>query len=112
VKQILVNLVQNALEANPRGAAVEIETAAAERDAVLVRVLDRGPGPARELGEQVFDPGVTTKSRGSGLGLTISRALARQHGGELTLAARAGGGCAAELRLPAGSAGPANGAAA
>ena len=111
VKQILVNLVQNALEATPRGAAVEIETAA-EPDAVVVRILDGGPGPATELGEQVFDAGVTTKSCGSGLGLTISRALARQHGGELTLAARAGGGCAAELRLPAGRTGPATGAAA
>jgi signal transduction histidine kinase len=103
VKQVLVNLVQNALEASPAGAAVEIETALRDGEA-LVRVLDRGRGPDARLGERLFEAGVTTKARGSGLGLPIARQLARQHGGDLVLAAREGGGAVAELSLPAGRA--------
>jgi signal transduction histidine kinase len=105
VKQILINLVQNALEASPSGGAVELETAETPAGA-RVRVLDRGRGPDLALGEAVFSPGVTTKPRGSGLGLTIARALARQHGGDLALAARPGGGATAELTLPSRPAEP------
>jgi signal transduction histidine kinase len=63
-------------------------------------VLDRGSGLAGELRARMFDPGVTSKARGSGLGLTIVRALAEQHGGAVTLGDRDGGGCVAEVRLP------------
>jgi signal transduction histidine kinase len=98
IKQALINLVQNAVEASPPGAAVEIEIDGGEP--VRTRVLDRGPGIAAELFDKVFEPGVTTKARGSGLGLTIARALVRQHGGELTLAPRAGGGTVATMQLP------------
>jgi two-component system, NtrC family, sensor histidine kinase HydH len=103
VKQVLVNLVQNALDASPRRGTVTLTVEHAEHDgasAVRVRVRDQGAGLAPEVAERVFEAGVTTKARGSGLGLTLSRALARQHGGDLTLADAPGGGCVAELILP------------
>ena len=101
VKQILVNLVQNALEASPPGAAVTLEAAATAEGGARVRVLDRGRGLDPALGDSVFTPGYTTKPSGSGIGLTIARALARQHGGEVVVAPRPGGGTVAELTLPA-----------
>jgi signal transduction histidine kinase len=99
VRQILINLVQNAIDASPRGAAVELGAAAAG-GAVTLRVADRGRGVAPTLGDAAFLPGVTTKARGSGLGLTIARALARQHGGDLALRPREGGGTEAVVTLP------------
>ena len=98
IEQALINLAQNAIEASPAGAAVEIDVQDGPR--LQLCVLDRGPGVDAGLGDKVFEPGVTAKARGSGLGLTIVRALVRQHGGDLTLASREGGGCAAALRLP------------
>ncbi|HET8541056.1 MAG TPA: HAMP domain-containing sensor histidine kinase [Anaeromyxobacter sp.] len=108
VKQVLINLVQNAIEASPRGAAVALE-ACAEGGGARVRVLDRGPGVDAALGDLVWQPGVTTKPKGSGLGLTIARAIARQHGGDLVLRPRDGGGTVAELSLPRDPQPPARG---
>jgi len=100
VKQVLMNLLQNALDASPAGARVEIEVSSPSGGVALVRLLDRGSGLHPSVGSRVFDPGVTSKAHGSGLGLTIARALAHQHGGELEISPRPGGGCAAALRLP------------
>ncbi len=103
VKQVLINLLQNALEASPRGAMVEVVVLATPEGGGRVEVRDRGPGLSEEVRARLFEAGVTTKPKGSGLGLAIARALARQHGGELALNAREGGGCVAELVLPPGA---------
>jgi signal transduction histidine kinase len=99
VKQILINLLQNAIEASSSGSEIDVQVEPTDLD-VRARVLDRGHGLSAELGERVFEAGVTTKARGSGLGLTIARSIAKQHGGTLTLREREGGGCVAELALP------------
>ncbi len=101
VRQVLIDVVQNALDAAPRGTTVELQSWATPQGEGRVEVRDRGPGLAEEVRERVFEPGITTKPHGSGLGLALSRALMRQHGGELSLRAREGGGCVAELSLPA-----------
>jgi signal transduction histidine kinase len=104
VKQILVNLLQNAIAASPEGGEIVVRVDSARVDGVAVArivVEDRGKGLSPEIAQRLFTPGTTTKSGGSGLGLTVSRALARQHGGELTLR-NLDVGCAAELTLPLG----------
>lgn len=102
VKQVLINLVQNALDAAPPESVVQLRAAAEPGGGARVVVADRGLGLDPAVGRQVFDPGVTTKAQGSGLGLTIARALARQHGGDLSLTSRDGGGTEAVLLLPGG----------
>ena len=93
------NLLLNACEASPEGGTVElrVETAGAE---VRLDVLDRGAGLSPELAERVFEPYVSTKNRGSGLGLSLVRDIAAQHDGRIELANREGGGARASLTLP------------
>jgi signal transduction histidine kinase len=97
--QVLVNLVQNAIVATAEDSLVEIVLSTGA-DVVYVDVLDRGAGVAASLRDRVFEAGVTSKDDGSGLGLPISLAIARQHGGDLALLDRPGGGTIARLTLP------------
>jgi len=99
LKQILVNLLQNALDASEKGGEVCARLALDGRMHVFC-IEDRGCGLADAMRGRLFTVGATTKTAGSGLGLTIARAIATQHGGTLTLSEREGGGCVAELRLP------------
>ncbi|MFT3771728.1 MAG: HAMP domain-containing sensor histidine kinase [Minicystis sp.] len=100
LRQVLVNLVQNAIEASSPGAAVTVAVRDGEGGAI-VEVEDEGAGIEPALGDRVFEPGVTTKARGNGIGLTIARAIARQHGGDVVLRPRSPRGCVAALILPA-----------
>jgi two-component system sensor histidine kinase HydH len=104
IEQVLLNLVQNSLEVAPAGSSIEIDLRSLDLPAMgaEVSVRDAGPGIAEELRGRVFEAGVTGKAEGSGLGLTIARALARQHGGELELRDRHDGarGCEAIVTLP------------
>jgi len=98
LRQILVNLLDNALQASPAEAPVEIAARTLD-DGVEITVGDRGPGPGDDP-EQMFEPYVTGRAGGTGLGLPIARSLARANGGELTLTPRPGGGAVARLLLP------------
>jgi signal transduction histidine kinase len=101
VRQVLLNLVLNALDAG--GGLIEVSL---ERDGdgwLALRVADRGCGLPAALGERIFDPFTTTKETGLGLGLSICRRIASAHGGTLAAADRAGGGAVITLRLPAAS---------
>jgi signal transduction histidine kinase len=100
LRQMLMHLVVNAIEASSRGGTIELAVRR-DGDRVRIDVLDGGPGIDPSLLECACDPGVTTKEKRPGLGLTIVRALAEQHGGTLLLRNREGGGMAAEVNLPA-----------
>jgi signal transduction histidine kinase len=98
------NLLLNACEASPDGGTVSVSSAR-QGDEVVVEVLDRGTGLAPEVRARLFEPYVSTKARGSGLGLSLVRDIAVQHGGTITLDDREGGGACARIRLPV-AAGP------
>ena len=103
VKQVLVNVILNGIQAcAPRG-TVEVTTQAEEsggRRWGVVTVADTGPGVAPELAERIFDPFYTTKESGTGLGLFIARRIVSEHRGHVRVAPRAGGGTACTIFLP------------
>lgn len=105
LQQILYNLLFNTLDAQPGGGKVWVTVRADEADpdfgtALVVRVEDEGPGLPPEVRDRVFEPFVSTKEAGMGLGLSICRRIAEAHGGDIRVADRPGGGAAFTLRLP------------
>jgi len=99
LSRALHNLILNAREAGAPGSPVEVRAAAAE-GRVVVEVLDRGAGVPEGVRGRVFEPFVSSKARGSGLGLALVRDIATQHGGTVALEDREGGGARATLALP------------
>ncbi len=92
IDQVLLNLVKNALqsvEGTPK-AEVRLEAAIGPRGRIVMQVIDNGPGIVEEAMDKIFIPFFSTKKDGSGIGLSLSREIMRQHGGTLTAASRPG----------------------
>lgn len=102
IQQVVINLVRNAVEALVAVAVrtVTISTALRTDETVEVRVADTGPGLAPEVLAHLFQPFVTTKERGMGVGLSISRSIIDNHGGRLLASENAGGGTIFSFTLP------------
>ena len=98
----LENVVKNALDAvGGQGGSITIWARPAEGRWVALRVRDTGPGVAPELRERLFEPGVSTKSGGWGVGLALTkRIVERVHGGEIDLLDPPGRGVTFQVRLP------------
>ena len=96
----LVNLVKNAVQASPPGGRVRV-TGQAHPQGYAIRVEDPGGGVPEAERERIFEPFFTTRQKGTGLGLPLSRKIARAHGGELRLLP-APGPTTFELTLPLG----------
>jgi signal transduction histidine kinase len=100
LRQVLSNLVSNALNQMPEGGKLEV-SASLERDRVLLAVADTGPGIPADRLEHVFERFVKSgDSTGSGLGLSIARDLVEAHGGTIAAANRPEGGAVFTIDLP------------
>jgi two-component system, NtrC family, sensor histidine kinase HydH len=102
-EQVFINLTQNAYDAMVDGGTLRITIAAAQRDRVQgveVRFADTGPGVPAEMREQIFNPFVTTKQKGVGLGLSIVSKIVDDHGGILRLEAGGGPGACFTVFFP------------
>src|SRR5262249_9465809 len=105
LQEVMLNLVRNAIEAmdsTEEGARVlQVGTARYGLDDVAVTVEDSGPGYDPRRGGDLFDPFVTSKAEGMGLGLTICRMIIERHGGQLSArSSQKGGGALFQFTLP------------
>lgn len=98
-RQVLTNLIDNAVEASPPGGTVSVEVAWEGDDVVFV-VADEGPGLPVEDPELLFQPFYSTKGRGSGVGLALVQRIVTDHGGTVRLEPGPGRGVRAVVRIP------------
>ena len=99
LERVFYNLVLNAVQASPAGGTVTIKTRAAEGLAEIA-VIDRGCGIEEKMMNQIFNPFVTTKPEGVGLGLAIVAKIVDEHGGRITVESEAGRGSVFRVSLP------------
>ncbi len=103
IKQVLMNLCLNAIQAMPEGGTLSLAAQAGDQDGrpgVELAVRDTGPGVPEAIRPQLFEPFVTTKSEGSGLGLAVSRSIIERHRGRIWLGRQAAPGAAFHVWLP------------
>ena len=100
MKEVLVNLLENARVASPLGGVVRVEAESGGPGSVLVHVVDAGKGIPESLRARVFEPQFSTRSTGAGLGLAIVRRLVETWGGSVGLESGEGKGTRITLRIP------------
>jgi signal transduction histidine kinase len=103
IKQALINLVKNALEAMPRGGRISITTSADESTATII-VADNGPGIDASDLPLIFEPFFTRKGAGTGLGLSITQRIVEEHHGRIAVESGAGAGTTFTIQLPVNAA--------
>lgn len=100
LKQVFVNLISNAVQAMSTGGTLRIETGV-EEDFVFIRFSDTGPGIPEQILSKIFDPFVSTRDAGTGLGLTIVHRIVDDHDGHIEVTSEPGVGTAFTVWLPA-----------
>lgn len=99
IKQVMVNLIKNALQAMTKGGVLTLQTEASG-DGVWLAVADTGGGIPEEQLNRIFEPFYTTKKKGTGLGLMIVQRIVREHGGRIDLESHPGRGTLFRIWLP------------
>ncbi len=101
LQQVFLNLFLNAIDAMPEGGVLGIRTACdGSPDEIRIEISDTGRGIDPEIAGRIFQPFFTTKAKGTGLGLPMSKLLIEQQGGSIGVAGNPGGGTVFTLRLP------------
>ncbi|MCL2448425.1 MAG: HAMP domain-containing histidine kinase, partial [Polyangiaceae bacterium] len=100
LRQALLNIVTNAIQASPPGSTVGIHVVAGGCGGALITVRDQGAGMSPDVLERIRKPFFTTKEGGTGLGVAVARGLVEQHGGQLEFKSAPGKGTVVSLLLP------------
>ncbi len=102
IQQVLINLMRNAMEAMRESDRRELVVRTGRDGAgVVIEVADTGPGIAEDIAERLFEPFVTSKANGMGIGLSISRRIVEAHGGSIAASRNEAGGATFRVSLPA-----------
>jgi len=101
IKQVLINIIQNAINAMPDGGALGVSTSE-RNEAVVITVMDTGSGIPEELLGDIFDPFFTTRGNGTGLGLSISQRIVQNHDGRIDIRSKIDEGTTVDIILPKG----------
>lgn len=99
IRRVLINLVENALDAAGAGSTIVIQTRK-DGDKVCLSIMDEGPGVARADRESIFEPYISYKQDGTGLGLAMVRSIIEEHGGTITVSDSPTGGARFDIELP------------
>ncbi len=102
IRQVFINIILNALEAMPEGGRLEIK-ARSKAEFVTVEFADTGCGIPESVRGKIFDPLFTTKPKGIGLGLAMSKSIMERHGGDIGVRSKEGKGTTLTLSLPTGA---------
>ena len=102
IQQVLMNLMRNAMEAMKDSSRrdLTVRTTPLDDTQLQIDVSDTGPGIAEEIASRLFQPFVTSKAGGMGIGLSISRRIIQSHGGDLTYRKNDAGGATFSFILP------------
>ncbi len=100
IKQLIMNLIKNAIEAMPQGGKVIVDSFLSPNKEVVVRVSDQGPGIPKEVLERMGEPFFTTKEKGTGLGLSVCHKIIRDHHGRMKIHSGTNEGTTIDVVLP------------
>lgn len=99
MRQALLNVAQNAVQAMPEGGTLRVSAATSDGH-VRVSIADTGPGIPPDVRPRIFEPFYTTRPRGTGLGLAVVKRIVDGHGGGIVVASEVGVGTTFSLDLP------------
>jgi len=100
LRQVILNLIRNAMEVVPAQSGQVMVVSVAERGGARIEVDDNGPGIPPEILPRIFEPFFTTKPDGTGLGLAVVRQIVEEHGGSVTCISLPGKGTTFRIWLP------------
>jgi two-component system, sporulation sensor kinase E len=106
IKQVMINLIKNGIEAMPDGGNLDIRIGASDEREVVIQVIDHGLGISEEDLPRLCEPFFTSKSQGNGLGLMVCQQIIDNHKGRIAFRSKLGQGTCVEVRLPAAGNGP------
>ena len=100
IKQVVVNVLQNAVEAMPNGGTLSVELLQTDAHSIKIRVMDQGHGMSEKRLKHLGEPFYSSKEKGTGLGLTVSYKIIQQHGGAIHIQSVVNQGTTVEITLP------------
>lgn len=100
IKQVLINIIKNAIEAFEKEGSLHISTQYENEDFVSINIEDNGKGMTQEVINQIFEPFFTTKTTGTGLGMMITQKIIQEHGGKISINSRLNKGTVVSIFLP------------